>query len=89
MEQNVLKERLMNKDDKNRHFVFLIIDISKHGAKEMGHVKLAGPGFVNDVTAWGPGFVPKKNTNKQEPKQQKSTATIVYTVIQHFHNSMI
>ena len=43
----------MNKDDKNRHFVlfFLIIDISKHGAKEMGHVKMAGPGFVNDVTA--------------------------------------
>ena len=40
----------MNKDDKNRHF-FLIIDISKHGAKEMGHVKMAGPGFVNDVTA--------------------------------------
>jgi hypothetical protein len=46
MERNVLKERLMNKDDKNRHFVFLIIDISKHGAKEMGHVKMAGPGFV-------------------------------------------
>jgi hypothetical protein len=40
MEQNVLKERLMNKDDKNRHFVLLIIDISKHGAKEMGHVKM-------------------------------------------------
>jgi hypothetical protein len=40
MEQNVLKERLMNKDDKNRHFVLLIIDISKHGAKEMGHVKI-------------------------------------------------
>jgi hypothetical protein len=36
---------------KNRHFVLLIIDISKHGAKEMGHVKMAGPGFVNDVTA--------------------------------------
>jgi hypothetical protein len=35
MERNVLKERLMNKDDKNRHFVLLIIDISKHGAKEM------------------------------------------------------
>jgi hypothetical protein len=31
-----LNERLMNKDDKNRHFVLLIIDISKHGAKEMG-----------------------------------------------------
>ena len=49
MERNVLKERLMNKDDKNRHFVLLIIDISKHGAKEMGHVKMAGPGFVNAV----------------------------------------
>jgi hypothetical protein len=47
-----LNERLMNKDDKNRHFVLLIIDISKHGAKEMGHVKMAGPGFVNDVTAF-------------------------------------
>jgi hypothetical protein len=46
-----LKGRLMNKDDKNRHFVLLIIDISKHGAKEMGHDKMTGPGFVNDVTA--------------------------------------
>ena len=46
-----LNERLMNKDDKNRHFVLLIIDISKHGAKEMGHIKMARPGFVNDVTA--------------------------------------
>ena len=67
----------MNKDDKNRHFVLLIIDISKHGAKEMGHVKMAEPGFV-----------PKKITNKQEQKQQKSIATILYTVIQHFHNSI-
>jgi hypothetical protein len=41
----------MNKDDKNRYFVLLIIDISKHGVKEMDHVKMAGPGFVNDVTA--------------------------------------
>jgi hypothetical protein len=32
--------------------MLLIIDISKHGAKEMGHVKMAGPGFVNDVTAF-------------------------------------
>jgi hypothetical protein len=32
----------------------------------MGHVKMAGP--VNDVTAEWPGFVPKKITNKQEPK---------------------
>jgi hypothetical protein len=45
--------------------VLLIIDISKHGAKEMGHVKMVGPGFVtdewfvNDATAWWPGFVPK------------------------------
>jgi hypothetical protein len=37
MERNVLKEQLMNKDDKNRHFVLLIIDISKHAAEEMGH----------------------------------------------------
>jgi hypothetical protein len=22
----------------------------------MGHVKMAGPGFVNDVTAWWPGL---------------------------------
>jgi hypothetical protein len=51
MARNILKERLMIKDDKNRHFVILIIDISKHGAKEKGHVKMAGPGFVNDVTA--------------------------------------
>jgi hypothetical protein len=35
MERNVLKERLVNKDDKNRHCVLLIIDISKHGAKEI------------------------------------------------------
>jgi hypothetical protein len=41
----------MNKDDKNRHFVLLFIDIRKHGAKEMGHVKMGGPDFVNDVTA--------------------------------------
>jgi hypothetical protein len=47
-------------DDKNRHFVLLIIDISKHGANEMGHIKMAGPGFVNDFTAWWPGFVLKK-----------------------------
>jgi hypothetical protein len=36
----------------------------------MGHIKMAGPGFV-----------PKNVTIKQEPKQQKSTATIVYTVL--------
>jgi hypothetical protein len=34
MEPNVLKERLMNKDDKNRHFVLLITDISKQGRKK-------------------------------------------------------
>ena len=39
MERNALKERLVNKDDKNRQCVLLIIDISKHGAKEMGNVK--------------------------------------------------
>ena len=33
--------------------VLLIIVISKHGAKEMGNVKMAGPGFVNDVTRGG------------------------------------
>ena len=41
----------MNKDDRHRHCVLLFIDISKHGAKEMGNVKMARPGFVNDVTA--------------------------------------
>ena len=51
MERNQLKDRLENKDDTNRPCVLLILDISKHGAKEMGHVKMAGPGFVNDVTA--------------------------------------
>ena len=50
MERNVLKERLMNKDDKNRHFGLLIIDIRKH-VQKMGHVKMAGPVFVNDATA--------------------------------------
>jgi hypothetical protein len=55
--------------------MLLIIDISKHGAKEMGHVKMAGPGFVNDVTSWWPGFVQKNIINKQEPKQQKSTGS--------------
>ena len=57
----------MNKDDKNRHFVLLIIDISKHGAKEMGHVKMAGPGFVNAVYSMMTRFCSKKNTSKQEP----------------------
>ena len=51
MERNVLKVRLMYKDDKNRHFVLLIIDISKLWAKEMGYVKMSGSGFVTDVTA--------------------------------------
>ena len=78
----------MGGDGKNRHFVLLIIDVGKHGAREVGHVGAAGPGFVSDVAAWWPGFVPGNFANKQEPKQQKSTATIVYTVIQHFHNSM-
>jgi hypothetical protein len=27
------------------------IDICKHGAKEMGHFKMAGPDLVNNVTA--------------------------------------
>jgi hypothetical protein len=43
MERNVLKERLVNKDDKNRHCVLLIIDISKHGAKEMVMSKWQDP----------------------------------------------
>ena len=30
----------MNKDDKNRHFVLLIMDLSKHGANEMCYVKM-------------------------------------------------
>ena len=55
--------------------VLLIIDISKHGAKEIGHVKMAGPGFVNDVVAWWP-VVPKKITNKQEPKPLFSGITL-------------
>ena len=61
MERNILKERLMNKDDKNRHFVLLIIDISKHGAKEMDHVKMAGPGFVNRCYSMMTRFCSKKN----------------------------
>jgi hypothetical protein len=64
MERNVLEERLMNKDDKNRHFVLLIIDISKHGAKEIGHVKMAGPGFVNDVYSMMTRFC-SKNWSEQ------------------------
>jgi hypothetical protein len=35
--------------------VLLIIDISKHGAKEMGHVKMVS---LMMLTAWWPGFVP-------------------------------
>ena len=42
----------MNKDDKNRHFVLLIIDISKHGAKEMGY----GIKVVSDLRQVG-GFL--------------------------------
>ena len=30
MEQNILKERLTNKDDKNCHFVYLTIDITNY-----------------------------------------------------------
>jgi hypothetical protein len=63
MERNVLKERLMNKDDKNRHFVLLIIDISKHGAKEMGHVKMAGPGLQHDDPVL---FQRKLRTNRNQ-----------------------
>ena len=57
----------MNKDDKNPHFVVLIIDISKHGAKELGHVKMAGPGFVNDVMWDDPVLFQKKlRTNRNQ-----------------------
>ena len=55
----------MNKEDKNRHFVPPITDISKHGAKEMGHVQMTEPGSVNDATARRPGPVSQKITNKQ------------------------
>ena len=52
---------------KNRHFMLLIIDISKHGAKEMGHVKMAGPGFVNDVTHDDPVLFQKTlRTNRNQ-----------------------
>jgi hypothetical protein len=76
MERNVLKERLMNKDDNNRHFVLLIIDISKHRAKEMGLVKMARPGFVNDVTAcMMTRFCSKKNY------EQTGTKTFIFSGI--------
>jgi hypothetical protein len=49
MKRNVLKERLMNKDDKNRHFVLLIIDISKQlDMHESKHV-LPGPFVHSEV----------------------------------------
>ena len=56
----------MNKDDKNCHFGLIIIDTSTHGAKEIGCVKMGGPGFVyvydpvlfkNKYTESGTGFV--------------------------------
>ena len=58
----------MGGDGRNRHFVLLIVDVGGHGAEEMGHVGVAGPGFVSGVAAWWPGFVPEGITNKQEPK---------------------
>jgi hypothetical protein len=48
MERNVLKERLRNKDDKNRHFMLLIIDISKHGAKEKKFKEK-----LSEIRGWG------------------------------------
>jgi hypothetical protein len=33
----------------------------------MGHVKMAGRGFVNDVTAWWPGFVVIFMRNRVKP----------------------
>ena len=55
-----MNERLMNKGDKNRHFVLLIIDLSKHGPKEMGHVKMAGSCFVKDGYSMMTRFCKKK-----------------------------
>ena len=57
----------MSGDGGSRHFVLLVIDVSGHGAGEMGHVGMAGLGFVNDVCSMMTRFVPKKITNKQEP----------------------
>jgi hypothetical protein len=48
MEQNVLKERLMNKDDKNRHFVLLTGSVPKldmHESKQF----LSGQFVHNEV----------------------------------------
>jgi hypothetical protein len=73
MERNVLKERLINKDDKNRHFVLLIIDISKHGAKEMGHVKMTGPNSGMMLQHDDPVLFQKKlrtNRNQSNRKPQ-------------------
>jgi hypothetical protein len=78
----------------DRHFaahyrlLLLIIDISKHGAKEMGHVKMAEPGFVNDVTAWWPGFVPKEFTTNRNQSNRNSQPPLFILLIKHFHNSM-
>ena len=76
----------MKKDDKNLHSVLLIIDISKHGAKEMGYVKMAGPGFVNDVYSMMTRFGPKNKTGSSRVQTffagsvctQCSCACIVY-----------
>jgi hypothetical protein len=35
--------------------------------KEMGHVKMAGPSFVNDVYSMMTQFCSKKHKSKQEP----------------------
>jgi hypothetical protein len=60
---------ILSKTDKTWTWCNCCIIVSSLICWEMGHVKKAGPGFVNDVTAWWPSFVLKKFTNKQEPKQ--------------------
>ena len=51
----------MNKDDKNCHFGLKIIDISTHGTKEMGQVKMLGPGFEYDVYSMKTRFCHSKD----------------------------
>lgn len=45
-----MKERLMNNDNKNCHFVYSVTNVStkcRHGEQQTGHAKMTGPGFVN------------------------------------------
>jgi hypothetical protein len=59
----------MNKDDKNHHFVLLIIDVSKHEAKEMDHVKMAGPGFVKLDMHESKRFLPGQFVHSEDGQQ--------------------